>query len=380
MKAEVYNEIAQVPKADWDALASQFSRTQSRDFWAVVEKSGLNDFKYRYAIFRDESGKPAALAAFYTVTTDIAIFAPAFLRKALALVRRLFPSFLKIRMLECGTPMTLTSPPFIMRKDVSLEDAVEALDKLLLGLAQAEGHFLIVVRDFETNAEGYCSHFRARGYHLVHGLPNTYLGIRWRTADDYLASMKSYYRSKVLKHMKRNELAQMRHEVVENFDDKAELLCAQWMTVYNHAAEFQREKLTPEFYRQFSRQMGAASKAIYFYSSERLVGHALLMLDGETLRWLYFGREAAQNDSLYLYVAQAVIKTAIGLGVKQLEMGLTTYPIKTDMGAQLMPMKMALRARSRFINFFVGFGYSILNRPPKIENKNVFKSRERIER
>jgi len=36
------------------------------------------------------------------------------------------------------------------------------------------------------------------------------------------------------------------------------------------------------------------------------------------------------NDSLYLYVVQAVIQTTIELGAKRLEMGLTTYPIKQD--------------------------------------------------
>ncbi len=374
MKVDVYNSIAEVPRAEWEALSSCASRTQSYDFWSVVETSGLNDFRYRYAIFRDDGGKPAALATFYTVTTDIAIFAPAVLRRALGIVRRAFPTFLKVRMLECGTPITLTSPPFVVRKDVSLEAAVRCLHELLFATAKAEGHFMVVVRDFETNALDQCPRYVRLGYNVVDGLPNTYLAIRWKTRDEYLSSMKSYFRSKVNKHMRRNEAAQVRHEVVENFGDKAELLCSQWMTVYDHADEFQREKLTPEFYRQFSEKLGGNSKAIYFYVGEQLAGHALLMVDGDLLRWLYFGREAAQNDSLYLYVVQAVIETAIGMGVKELEMGLTTYPVKTDMGAQLMPMKFALRAPSRFINLFVGLGYSLMNRPPKIENKDVFKT------
>ena len=61
---------------------------------------------------------------------------------------------------------------------------------------------------------------------------------------------------------------------------------------------------------------------------EELIGHALLMLDGDQLRWLYFGRNDALNDGLYLFVASTVIETAIKPGIKQLDMGLITYSIK----------------------------------------------------
>ena len=90
--------------------------------------------------------------------------------------------------------------------------------------------------------------------------------------------------------------------------------------------------------------MGPRSKVILFYQDDKLVGHALLLVDGETLRWLYVGREVAANDGLYLYIAQTVVETAILLGAKRLEMGLTTYPIKQDLGAEVTPIKIALRA------------------------------------
>ena len=119
--------------------------------------------------------------------------------------------------------------------------------------------------------------------------------------------------------------------------------------------------------------MGSASKALLFFKGNELVGHALLLLDGPMLRWLYFGRNEATNDSLYLYVAHSVIETAIVLGAHSLEMGLTTYAIKLDLGAQVRPIKIGLRAVSRLINPFVGLGYTVLNRPPVVDARPVFK-------
>jgi hypothetical protein len=79
------------------------------------------------------------------------------------------------------------------------------------------------------------------------------------------------------------------------------------------------------------------------------------------------------NDSLYIYVAHKVVETAINLGATRLELGLTTYPIKKDLGAYMSPLKLALKAPSRLVNPFVGFFYPLLNQTPEIHNKSIFK-------
>lgn len=358
----------------WNGLLSEKSRAFTFEFWQAVEESDMNDFDYRYVLLLDDSDMPVALTTFYAITTDIAIFAPLWLRNVLLRVRRFFPSFLKFRMIEWGTPITVSSPPFVVRDGISQSVVVAHIHQLLLATAKAEGCFLIVVRDFENATEASQSDFSSRGYHLVESLPNAYLEIAWTTTAAYHASMKSYYRSKLLKHLRKNEINHVHHELVEDFYHLADILCTQWLVVHNQADEFQREVLTPAFYQKFSRNLGNSSKALLFYRDGMLIGHALLLMDGDMLRWLYFGRTNASNDSLYLYVAHAVIETAIALGAKTLEMGLTTYAIKLDLGARVRPIKIALRAVSGWINPFVGIGYRLLNHPPSVQARGVFKT------
>jgi predicted N-acyltransferase len=186
--------------------------------------------------------------------------------------------------------------------------------------------------------------------------------------------MQSYYRSKLLRHLRRVQRAGIRHELVEDFAGLAETLHRQWLIVHQGADEFEREVLTSAFYHEFATRLGNCSKALLFYRGEELVGHALLLHDGELLRWLYFGRNTAANDSLYIYVGHAVIETAIRLGARRLEMGLTTYPIKQDLGAQIAPISFALRSPSRLIDPFVAPVYRLLNRTPALRDKNVFKT------
>lgn len=373
MKFRVFNRIDDVPCDLWDGLLKERSRTFSHAFWSLIEASDLNDFEYHYVIFYDGGDSAIGSATFYAVTTDIAIFAPRPLRRLLDMARRWIPGLLKLRMLECGTPITLNSPPWVCADQSRVHEMQQCLISVLEQSARADGHWLVVVRDFEPGSELEQQQMAASGFHLIDGLPNTYLDLPWTNAGAYQAAMKSYYRSKLQKYLRRNQAAGISHEVVDDFSDLAPKLAAQWLVVHEQAQEFQREVLNAEFYRQLSLRQGVPVKAILFFRNDELVGHALLMLDGDLSRWLYFGREVAANDGLYLYVAHSVVQTAIECGVKRLEMGLTTYPIKQDLGASLTPIRFAVKASSRVLNPFVGWGYRLLNKPAQLSQREVFR-------
>ena len=339
-----------------------------------MEGSHINDFEYRHVLFFDVDDMPVACTSFYRATADMAITAPRWLRRLLNAIRRLWPGFFTVRIIECGTPVNMNSPGPAVPDETQVEAVIEALHKLLIEEARKDHRIVIVVRDFEPNAERWLDRLRQLGYHVMEGFPNTYLDIRWPTPEAYLAALKSYYRSKLMKHLRRNEARDIRHELLDDFGHLADILHAQWMVVHNQADEFQREVLTPAFYREFPARLPGRAKTILFYRGAALIGHALLLHDGDLLRWMYFGRTEATNDSLYLYVIHKVVETAILLGAKRLELGTTTYPIKQDIGAQMVPLRFVLRSPYWLINPFVGLVHTLLNRTPPIRNRDVFKA------
>jgi len=374
LQTKIFNSVHELPKEQWNGLLIGNSSTFSYDFLEIVETSQLNDFEYKYILFYDDDNSPVALTVFYTITTDIAIFSSGKLKSLLHSVRQVFPNFLKLRMLECGTPITLNSPPIVSNKKVPAFDIIRTLDKLLMKAAKENNNIIIVIRDFEPKTKPMQSNLSELGYCFVDGLPNTYIDIIWKNPKDYVSSMKSYYRSKLLRHLRKVEGQKLRYELVEDFADMAEVLCAQWLVVHTSADEFQREVLTPEFYRDLSIKMGDCSKVLLFYKQELLVGHALLLIDGDLLRWLYFGRNESTNDSLYIYAGHKVIETAINLGAKQLKLGLTTYSIKQDIGATVTSIKLAIKSKYFIINPFIKKIYQLINNTPVINNKSIFKN------
>ena len=374
LQTKIFNSVRELPKEQWNGLLIGNSSTYSYDFLELVEKSQLNDFEYKYILFYDDDNSPVALTVFYTITTDIAIFSSGKLKSLLHSVRQVFPNFLKLRMLECGTPITLNSPPIVSNRKVRELDIIITLDKLLMKVAKENNNILVVIRDFEPKTKPMQSNLSKLGYCFVDGLPNTYIDIIWKHPKYYVSSMKSYYRSKLLRHLRKVEEQKLRYELVEDFAEMADVLCSQWLVVHNNADEFQREVLTPKFYRDLSLKMGNCSKVLLFYKQELLVGHALLLMDGELLRWLYFGRKESTNDSLYIYAGHKVIETAINLGAKQLELGLTTYSIKQDLGATVTSIKLAIKSKYCIINPFIKIIYQLINHIPVINHKRIFKN------
>jgi predicted N-acyltransferase len=370
---KAFDSIEEIDPAQWDALLGGRSITFSHAFWRIIEQSKLNDFRYWYAVFFDADDQPIAFTTFYLVTTDIAIFAPKWLRGFLGKIRKVYKNFLKLKMLECGTPIILNSPPLVVHPDFEVEELLEPLHRTLKKHAREQKVLLLVLRDFETPEQSLFEPLREFGYHEVMGLPNTYLDIRWSSIDDYRVDLKSYYRCKVYKHLAINNERDVRHELLEDFADMSDELCRQWMVVHERANEFQREVLTPEFYREMALQMHPHAKILRFFREDHWVGHALLLHDRDEVRWLYFGRNEPVNDSLYMYVIQAVIQTSIELGAKRLEMGLTTYPVKQDVGARLEPIRFAIRCPNNLINPLVGRLYAMLNKPAHIRERHVFK-------
>ncbi len=234
----------------------------------------------------------------------------------------------------------------------------------------------MTIRDFEDNhyVLQFRDHFKKLGYSWLPSLPNTYLDIRWPAITDYHKALRSHYRYKLFKHLKINEDKNIFYRLVDDFSHLADELCHQWLKVNENAGELKREILTPEFYREISKNMGDSSKVLLFYAGDKLIAHALLLKDNDLLRWLYVGRAVSRNDSLYFFIVHAIIRTAIEMKVNNIEFGLTTYPIKQNFGATLVPINMAIKLTIPPFNPFLRPCYNLLHKSTKYPEKHVFKS------
>lgn len=371
-KVKLFERLADVPLKEWHAIAKHHPYTYSPEFQEIMEYFRTNDRSRGYGIVYDDHEQVISFTYYNITRVDIAIFSSGWFRAALSSIRRLFPNFLKIRMLESALPISSQHQHIANAQNIK-EISVQCMGKALLEVAKKNGLFITVIGALESQDISCELILEDLGFQLVPCLPLATLDIIWETPVAYLSAIKSYYRSKLQRHLRINDSKHIRHELRDNFEDLAQALWQQWLVVHEHATEYNGETLTPRFYKDFSLKFGPRSKVLLFYSKDELIGHALLLVDGDTLRWRNFGRAKAENDGLYFFVCRKVVETAINLGVKHLDMGVTTYAIKRDLGARIVPRKIAIRVSWGMFNSYAAKAYFMLNHVPVFHNKDIFK-------
>lgn len=344
----------------------------SHAFLRIVEEAGINDCRFHYLTFRTPAGELVAHVPAYTIETDLLIFATGLLRRGVDRARATFPRLLKPSILECGCPVGLGSP-LSLGRGVDFAGLAGQLGEALEALAADLGVRLLVMRDFREEELPVVAPLVARGYHPIQNLPVAELAVRWPSFDAYTAAMRSRYRSKLARHMRMAEAAGLRVEVWDDFAGLAERLARQWRNVYDHAKEYTRERLNPAFYRGLAGSLGGACRLVAVLRGDELVAHAPVLRDGHVLRWLFFGREEPNvRDSAYFLTIREVVRLAIETGMKEVEMGVTTYTAKGEMGARMVPHWMLLRYRGPVWGTILPRLHRLLNRVPTPRPEDVF--------
>lgn len=345
MHVRVYSSIDEIEPRAWDEILGRDATICSHAYLKAVEGSAINDCVFRYPVVYDDAGRVLAHTCMFSISMDMALFAQGAVRALVGAVRRVFPRFLTLRMLECGTPVAL-GRQITLRDDADAEQVLAQLVAAAETIAEEAGLNYLLFRDYRDEERGRFDALTAHGYSVLPNLPDAVLEIHWRSFDAYLADMRSSYRRKVKLNLSRVAGRQIRSELLEDFRHLADTFVTQWLYVYDHATEYKREVLTPAFYRNINTQL-PGSRALVFYQQDRLIGHCLLLFEDDVLRWMYVGKDAEEAEDLYPFMLYEIVRHAIEAGVRWLKLGITTYVAKTDLGAEMVPLYMYMKHRTR---------------------------------
>lgn len=167
MRYEIFDKLENVP-IHWDHITRNKKVTLTREFLTFLEQSKLNDFNYYYILIFDENDSAVGATVCYTVTTDFLAISSKILKYILEKIRKVFPWFFQMQILEYGSPVTIMSPPFICTS-ANMPDFLKTLNNALLHIAKANKKFLLLIRDFEldSNSEKYKNAFEKIGKQLA---------------------------------------------------------------------------------------------------------------------------------------------------------------------------------------------------------------------
>ncbi len=373
MEVKIYNSITEIPEQKWDEIVGRNRIICTHRFLEAIEKSNINDCIYFYPVIY-EKDKIVAHACVYSITTDLDVLATGITKKIILLVRIVWKNFLKIKFVECGTPIALGNTISFSDK-IDKGNALDLIANSMEKIAKENGIGIILIRDFYDNEITFFDRLIIKKYKRVFNLPNTLLKVHWKSFNEYIGELRSHYRNEIRKNIEIAKSKKLVIEVQTNFSDLSERLQILWKNVYDNAKEYRREILTKEFFINLSTYLKGEAKVILIKKEMDIIGFALLLSDTDILKFMYTGLDYNFNKecAVYFNSIYQVINQAISEKKIEIDVGMSTYLPKINVGADMVNLFMYIKHINKYLNPIIINLFDIMNPKTTIKIYKVFK-------
>lgn len=303
---EVYKTAKELPEA-WDRAAGS-NIALHRENLALLER--VNPCQQEYIVFRDH--EVHAVFVKYVLNIDIFCYSKLHLYLPITII---------------GIPCSVAEPGYHFSEGgrTEVKEYLRAL----------KGAKLVLNADENLDFLGF-----TKGYTL----PSCVMDINMRSFDEYMEHLRSHYRYRYKKALKKAEGLAV--EILEGeFDAR---LYALYEQVYKKSA-YKLEKLSIDFFRE------AKATVAVFKDGEVPVAFVQYRIDGEELAFLFGGLNYSLNQKYDLYqnMLLYLVKTAIECNCTSLNLGQTAEEMKCKLGAVQQKKYLYIHHSNSMIDWFV---------------------------
>lgn len=351
----------------WDGLAAHGSFFLRRPFLKALEDHGPENLATRYAL-AFKGPKPVAAVAVQLVDLSAdRLFPPAAttagdkskarLRRALAPWTAKVSARIQERLAVCGNLLSWGRDGVAFAPDEDPAELWPAVAEAVYRIRRAErlsGQVdFALVKDLPGSNNAGVESLRRFSYRPIETDPNMVLEIdpRWRSYNDYLASLDGKYRKGAQQVIKKIEAAGCVVERLEDVAAHAGRLHDLYLQVQANNG-MRLFTLRREFLPAIAGSAGESFRCNVVRRGEEILGFVTTVHDGETgVGWyIGFDRAAAAELPLYLRLLHAEIADVISLGCRRLSLGRTALEPKARLGAKPDPMQVWVRHRIPALN------------------------------
>ncbi len=334
MRIDAHTSIERI-REDWDRMAPRAQVALESAHLLAIERSGVNDIEPHYLLAYD-GDRLAGIVYCFAMRMDLASLERDIPRDALATLRSWDPGFMKARILECGIVSGLGRA--MAADPASLDHVCRVAAHEMERIARDVGADFVLVRDIPHASLSEHTAFLAAGFAPLLGFPVARMAVRWNSFDEYVAALKSstrYLMRRCLSH----PVAGLEIECVQDFGGYADRMAELWRQTNQRAADYSHEVLTPAYFREIDRCLGARSQAIVLKRHGRMVAFSLALLGDEEYFSAHCGLDysAADGENLYLRLCLAILQDVFPRHPVSVNWGITTYPFKFERGFEADP-------------------------------------------
>ena len=370
----IADSIDYLDEAHWKKVTAHDSLFFSRRYLRVLEDAGPENLRPCYAlIFREK--EPVAAIAAQSVTVSMER-----LRKKSATNIPLDGH--KEKMLVCGNLLSWGMHGISFAPNVDHAPLWPAVAEAIYRLRRVDKLFgdtaFVMVKDITDAHASSATALSRFSYRELETEPNMVLDIseKWKSYDDYLASLTSKYRKQAKQIEK--EVTAAGCSVEEIRTDEIARSAKQLHDLYlqTHGnARLRLVTLPVEFLPTLAERLGDDMRFTVLKKGETLLGFVTTVKDGETAVGYYIGFDRAANAEIPIYfrLLQSVIGHAIALGCKRLSLGRTALEPKARLGARPDPMRVWIRHRIPMLNVIVRGLLHAIDDHEEAPERNPFK-------
>jgi hypothetical protein len=340
--------IASAKDIPADLRRAAFSN-RSKDFryYEVLEESLREQFDCRYFVLHDEASGEWALQPFFFVMQDALGGLPAAARSLFAPIRRLWPGFLKMRMMMIGCAAGEGdldhSSPWLA---IALREAIDAYRR------QARPS-IILLKDFPSSYREMLSPFATDGYQRAPSMPAARLELDFPTFDEFMNQrLSKVFRKNLRRKLRASESgAPIELEVVQDATPFTDEIHSLYVQTFNRS-DFKFEELNKEFFRLVGQRMPDRIRFFIWRQNRKIIAFNLCLIHDETLYDLGVGLDYAVALDLHLYFRtwRDVIEWCLKNGIKSYHTGPLNYDPKWHLRLTLVPLDLYARHNTALFN------------------------------
>ena len=368
------DSIDYVNQTHWSKVTPPDSLFFSPRYLRVLEDAGPDNLRQCYAlIFREK--EPVAAIAAQSVSVS------------LGRLRKKSSTNIPIddheeKMLVCGNLLSWGMHGISFAPNVDHVPLWPAVAEAIYRLRRVNKLFgdtaFVMVKDIPDAYAASATALSRFSYRELETEPNMVLDIpeKWKSYDDYLASLTSKYRKQAKQIEK--DVIEAGCTVTEIKGDEVARYATQLHELYlqtHHNARLRLVTLPVSFLPTLAERLGDDMRFTVLKKGETLLGFVTTVKDGETAVGYYIGfdRKANADIPIYFRLLQAVIGHAIALGCKRLSLGRTALEPKARLGARPDPMRVWIRHRLPMLNLIVRGLLHTIDDHEEAPERNPFK-------
>lgn len=212
----------------------------------------------------------------------------------------------------------------------------------------------ILLKDFEKEED---SNVHLPGYSKFTVDPSMYINVRWDSFDDYLAEIKSKYRVRYKRAVKKGSSLQVRSFDLEDIKAYKERMYELYKQI-SHNVSFNLFDLNSDYFIELKKELGDNISIKGVFSDDVLVAYYSLIYDDEhkEMDAHFLGYELSSNhkNQTYLNILYWILQDSIEKKVKKVNLSRTAMEIKSSVGAEGETLFLLTKHRNSFINWLVG--------------------------